>query len=307
VQLGTTTLSVTSGGSSTGCDVTTTGTVEETTDGEYTIQKYTAGSGTFVVNSGTCEVEVLVVAGGGGGGYGGAANAGGGGAGGLLYDSTYALTAQSYSVAVGAGGAKGNTNPNESGRQGVNSSFDTLVAIGGGGGAGYRPAVGSVYTYINGGSGGGQIQYSGLLLSGGTANGGQGFGGGSISSTAQISGAGGGGAGAVGNPASGAIAGNGGAGTSLYSNLLLAANAGVDVSGIRWIAGGGGGSTHGSGSGGQTPGGLGGGGKGTYVPGALAGTAGTDNTGGGGGAGGEGYTAGAGGSGVVIVKYIAAN
>ncbi|MEK7163529.1 MAG: glycine-rich domain-containing protein, partial [Patescibacteria group bacterium] len=73
-----------------------------TTSGAYTIHTFT-GSGTFTpLVAG--NVESLVVAGGGGGGW---THAGGGGAGGLVYNSSFAVTAQAYTVTVGAGGNGG--------------------------------------------------------------------------------------------------------------------------------------------------------------------------------------------------------
>ena len=71
-----------------------------TTDGSYTIHKFTA-DGTLATDTAQ-DYEVLIVGGGGGGGrqYGG-----GGGAGGLIYIDGYAVTAASHSVTVGDGGA----------------------------------------------------------------------------------------------------------------------------------------------------------------------------------------------------------
>ena len=88
-------------------------------------------SGTLV-NTTSGNVEILVVAGGGGGA---AMTGGGGGAGGLIYNSSYEITPQNYNVTVGLGGSGqiGSANPGY-GSNGQNSSFDTLIAIGGGGG-----------------------------------------------------------------------------------------------------------------------------------------------------------------------------
>ncbi len=85
-------------------------------------------SGTFTIEVAT-NVEVLVVAGGGGGGrYGG-----GGGAGGLIYNSAFAVTAQGYSVTIGAGGAGhvGDAQSGGNGGSGGNSVFSSLTATGG--------------------------------------------------------------------------------------------------------------------------------------------------------------------------------
>ena len=91
------------------------GTVYDITiDGaKYRIHQFTSGTSSFIVSSlGTGlhpfspgnsanSIEYLVVAGGGAGGFRGA---GGGGAGGLLYNFN-AVSATSYTVTVGGGGA----------------------------------------------------------------------------------------------------------------------------------------------------------------------------------------------------------
>ena len=74
--------------------------------------------------------KLLVVAGGGGGGRDGA---GGGGAGGLIYNASYSLSDNSYSITVGAGGSKSTSVPGQ-GSNGQNSTFGNQTAIGGGGG-----------------------------------------------------------------------------------------------------------------------------------------------------------------------------
>ena len=73
--------------------------------GGKTIHTFTS-PGTFTVPSpsGLSQVECLAVGGGGGGGQ---YNAGGGGAGGLVYDATASVSAQAYSITVGAGGDGG--------------------------------------------------------------------------------------------------------------------------------------------------------------------------------------------------------
>jgi hypothetical protein len=104
-----------------------------------TIHTFTT-SGTFTPDC-AMNIQVLVVAGGGGG------SMAGGGAGGLLYNASYAVIVQNYSVTIGAGGTGIGNGQNAS--NGSNSVFGTLTAIGGGGGGG-NSLNGS-----SGGSGGG--------------------------------------------------------------------------------------------------------------------------------------------------------
>ena len=93
------------------------------------------GDGTLVVNSlgNLTTAQLLVVAGGGAGGFGN--TSGGGGAGGYILSSSYALTATTYNVKIGAGGAT-NTNSFNTGSPGNLSGFYDVTASGGGGGAG---------------------------------------------------------------------------------------------------------------------------------------------------------------------------
>ena len=115
-----------------------------TTSGDYTIHTFTS-SGDFVV-SGSGEVEYLVVAGGGGGGTGDGKN-GGGGAGGYRTGTGFAVTAQTYSITIGAGGANGSN--------GSDSVFSTITSSGGGAGGATDNGSGSA-----GGSGGGAANQS---------------------------------------------------------------------------------------------------------------------------------------------------
>jgi hypothetical protein len=239
-------------------------------------------------------VEVLVVAGGGGGGTGesneNGGGGGGGGAGGLIYNSAYQITnAAAITVTVGAGGA-GGSNYNVNGSNGSNSVFGSLTAIGGGGGSGEQQSGG-----LNGGSGGG----TGGDLSAGTegqGTAGQGNPGGGIPN--GRSGGGGGGAGAPGsNPTdrNGASGGIGRvfsiSGTSTYYAGGGGGGGSTFFSGVRPTSG-----TGGQGGGGNSSGLVGG----VDTP----ATSGTANTGGGGGADRAGLrVAGAGGSGIVIVRY----
>ena len=171
------------------------------------------------------EVEVLVVAGGGGsGGYGG----GGGGAGGLIFDAGYNVTFfDSISISVGGGG-----NLRENGE---NTSFGTLIAVGGGHGGDGNNSSGR--NGANGGSGGGGGHSSTVNTVGGIGIVGQGYNGGNQWDTENNTypAAGGGGAGGTGSDAENNIAGDGGEGV-YYGNLF-----GEEYGENGWFAGGGGG------------------------------------------------------------------
>ena len=245
------------------------------------------------------SASYLVVAGGGGGGAGGAGS-GGGGAGGLLSGTTPLSTTTTYTVTVGAG-AVGRTGSGYSSTipSGSNSVFNSITAIGGGGGSSGNNIGGA------GGSGGGGNGGYGTGGGAGTSGqgnaGGTGVGGGYIPPNETYAGGGGGGASAVG--ANGQantttlteIGGNGGAGTA--SSIT-----GTSVT----YAGGGGGSCYGGNATSKTGGSGGAGGGGTGGTGdSVNGTSGTANLGGGGGAGGgtNSTSGGNGGSGVVIISY----
>lgn len=252
----------------------------ESTSGSYTINKLTLSSNTttsisWIAPMGVNSVEYLVVAGGGGGGstatntYG----AGGGGAGGMRAASGLSVTpGNTYTITVGAGGA--------SMTNGSDSSFGSIVAVGGGhGGKGNAAPYGGT----SGGSGGGS-SYN-LAVGAGTA--GQGNAGGTGSYGGDYArGGSGGGAGAAGS--------NTVAGVGLQSSITGTAT---------YYAGGG----SGGGRANNYPSGLlvvsgalGGGGNGSQ---SGVGGAGTNGLGGGGGGAGNG-AGGTGGSGVVILKYL---
>ncbi len=252
-------------------------------------------------------VDYLVVAGGGAGGH-----VGGGGAGGLRTNfpssSTSLNTSTAYSVTVGAG-ATGSTSA--VGASGADSIFNNITATGGGGGGGQGSSTGAG-DGVSGGSGGGAGAHDNGGGSPGNGNTpattpSQGNNGGNNtrgSTTTRYSGGGGGGAGSVGaNAPSWTLAGNGGDGVQ---------NAITGISPVPYYAGGGGGAswyytqgTSAAGTGGSGIGGNGGFDKPANTP----ATAGTANTGSGGGANGltsSGYLVGnngAGGSGVIILKY----
>ena len=266
--------------------------------GIVVVRYLTAATGTYIIHTFTKSgsftpikpgfAEVLVVAGGGG------ASTGGGGAGGVCYNSAYPLIAATYSVVVGEGGIGAQPAATTTLRtNGGNSSFDTLVAIGGGAGGENDVANGAQV----GGSGGGGGVNSTTNTNGAAGTAGQGNAGGSVSITYRATPyptAGGGGAGAVGTgPINATTAGNGGIGVA-YS-----------TSGSTTYYGGGGGGGC-SVTGNYGAGGLGGGGYG----GPISGNDGIPGTGGGGGAGGSADLVragkgGNGGSGVVIIKYAA--
>ena len=246
---------------------------------------------TIAIATPPTAVEYLVVAGGGGGGgsYGG-----GGGAGGYRTATGFAVSSGvALTVTVGGGGAAGSASPNSPtnyGSAGTNSVFSSIVSTGGGGGSSYP---GASSTQINGGSGGGGGSGSGALT-GGTGIAGQGYNGGTPAYGAGYSAAGGGGAGAAGSPTINQYDGGAG-GTGAVSSISGTAT---------YYAGGGGGSGYLNAGGNGGAGGGGAGGK--YGPPHADGVAGTANTGGGGGGTTDqvtGKVAGAGGSGIVIVRY----
>ena len=287
----------------------------ETTSGDYKIHTFTSSGPLNITNvgtpaGGTNKVSYMVVAGGasGAGGCGG-----GGGAGGfreakvpsdpytdspLDAGTGLEVSVQDYTITVGGGGA-GNPlgSPYSPGTVGGVSTFGPVTSAGGGAGGG-GPNAGSTVNGNPGGSGGGAQPGgpSGPVGTGGTGNtppvsppqgqnGGNGFNG------PGNKGGGGGGAGAVGSAGS-SPAGGGGAGGAGVTTSITASPV--------QRAGGGGGASSCATSG--CNGGAGGGGKAGF-PGGNA-VAGTVNTGSGGGAGGAGpVPSGAGGSGIVVVRY----
>jgi hypothetical protein len=267
----------------------------------------TSGSATTTTTSWTCptgvtSIEVLVVAGGGaGGGY----HGGGGGAGGVIYNSAFPVTpATSYTVTVGQGGSAA-TQTSNTGNAGANSVFATLTAIGGGAGISQGQTAAS---RNNGGSGGGASDNGGAFTPGGAGTPGQGHQGGGFfgdGNTTLISypTCGGGGAGGPGGSHDSISGGFGGPGVC------------YDISGTPTFYGGGGGGTQlATGLFSATTatyglGGVGGGGVGGYTAtsgGAAVRTSASGVNGTGGGGGGFQYSnlgGGAGGSGIVIIRY----
>jgi hypothetical protein len=297
-----------------------------TTCGDYKIHTFT-GPGTFCVSNLATSapenvVSYTVVAGGGSGGVNASANGGaGGGAGGFREyknscDSYTAsplngnpggtaitVTATGYPITVGGGGA-GRPTSFVSGIQGSNSVFSTVTSTGGGGGGGPNANGGSGGS--GGGGGGGGVGGTGGAGNNPPVNPSQGSVGGDGGIQAPVSpdhsaGAGGG-ATASGANASPTIGGTGGTG----------ATTSISGSSSSYAGGGGGGGNINN----PNPPGLQGNGSscGTggqaYLGPGGAGESGTTNTGGGGG-GFNGYdgsspgpgTSGAGGSGIVIIRY----
>ena len=247
----------------------------------------TTGSSTFTVSTGG-TVYYAIVAGGGGGGWGFGGGAGGGGV--VVGQTT--LTAGTYTIVVGTGGAGGTSSNGYAGLNGSNSTAFGFTAVGGGGG-GSNYTSGSIHNGLFGGSGGGAASDGSNVDSYGVGVAGQGWSGGSNgTSSSPYPAGGGGGAGGIGITGSGSTSGNGGTGLGVYLP--------VSASTVYYGGGGGGsGNSFGSSAG---SGGTGGGGTGGTTG---AGGAGSANTGGGGGGGGynsgTNYAGGNGGSGIVVI------
>jgi prepilin-type N-terminal cleavage/methylation domain-containing protein len=257
-------------------------TCTRTTSGLYTIDQFTgAGTRTWTTPVGVSSVEYLVIGGGGGGGNGTATSyRGGGGGGGGFLTGTMSVSGN-QTLTVGAGGTAG-------GGTGGNSVFGSVTASGGGGGANGFTVGGNGAS----GGGGGANSTSGYRA-GGTGISGQGYAGGQGGSD-NVNYRGGGGGGGAGQ-----------AGYSIAANNTTSGNGGngktssITGTSTYYGGGGGGGPVHCAG-GGNTVGGLGGGGS----PSGYVGQPGTNGLGGGGSAAGNLETGGAGGSGVVILKYL---
>jgi len=276
--------------------IAATGGTVSTVDTNFKVHAFT-GDGNFVVSAtgnpaGSDTVDYLVIAGGGGSTH---DRAGGGGAGGyreaktglagtytaspLANPTGITVSAQTYPITVGGGGAADNQSPHTTANAGSNSVFSTITSAGGGAGNRSGPVNGG-----NGGSGGG----GGHASQNGTGGSGntppvsppQGNNGGDAGN--QVSG-GGGGATAVGQNGPGPKAGGAGATSEITGSPVAR-------------AGGGGGIASGTG-------GSGGGGAGGADCSGSGGTDGTANTGGGAGGGGSNTDGGSGGSGVVIIRY----
>ena len=267
-----------------------------TNSGSYRIHTFTSG-GNFVVPSGLTlnNVEYLVVGGGGGGGPSNNGHqGGGGGAGGLRTsvvgatsgrgtsaETRVTYTAGTYAVSVGAGGGT-RSQGGGYGHSGV-QSFLTLTGGGyitslGGGGGGMGQNNGASRGGLNGGCGGGAASSDQSPAVGGSGTAGQGYDGGAPTCTGCGRGAGGGGAGGAGT--------NGGSGAVGSSNTAGGAGLANSITGssVTYATGG---DNPGAGGGNQNPG-----------------AANTGNGGDGGYSNNNSPTGQAGGSGIVIVRYV---
>lgn len=156
------------------------------------------------------KIDYLIVGAGGGGGSSSSFGSGGGGAGGMLEGTIDNPISGVYDVTVGIGGI-GNIYGSDEfpTRNGGNSSFSGLTAIGGGKGGTYKHYPFTGTTAYSGGSGGGGAIYE---VGGARVNGQGNIGG--TGNNQQSGGAGGGGASSAGSNSSGGVAGNGGSGKS---------------------------------------------------------------------------------------------
>jgi Concanavalin A-like lectin/glucanases superfamily len=259
-----------------------------TTSGLYKIHTFTTtGANTFTLTSpASITAQVLVVGGGGAGGS--AYVGGGGGAGGAVFNASFTITSGTYTVTVGAGGARTTAGVGYVGPSGSNSSFSSITGTGGGGGGSYLSIAAT-----NGGCGGGGPFNSGQFGTG--SQGGNGAPYGTDGVGGYNCGGGGGGMGGTAPTPSG-VRPSGGAGAT------------YTVAGTAYtLAGGGGAGSDGQGGLGQAGGGLGGNGNNAGQSASSGGDA-TANTGSGGGGGGGNNGSlygGAGGSGIVIIAYLA--
>lgn len=285
---------------------------------QYVAFKTVVSGCSWNVPSGLTRIDYLVVA---GGGSGGTRHAGGGGAGGKLSDVISIDTNNPIpflKITVGDGGASASrTSLNYAvGIKGQDSvientsgvgSFTSVTAKGGGGGmAGGSPEI----SYTNGGSGGGTQHSDSSTRVEGQGN----VGGTGIYSQVYptyYSSGGGGGSGGRGENGTSSQGGNGGGGSIWLSSFTpaiaqsLNLNLTGQVSGQSvYFSGGGGGSISSQNPHTAGTGGLGGGGD-AALGASASGVSGTANSGGGGGGAGccDGGPSGAGGSGVVILRY----
>ena len=263
----------------------------------------TVGTTTWTVPAGITTLQVLVVGGGGGGGRGRGGGGGGGGA--FVQNANLAVTpGQQISVTVGAGGAGGTSTVGAT--AGGQSAFGATTAAGGGGGGNFS---GGAIAGGAGGSGGGGAGGSSGPAGTGSAGVGNNGGGGSNGAGGCYYGGGGGGAGGAGAGAISGCGGGAGAGGAGRASTITGSS-------VIYAAGGGG-STIGNAAGNGGSSNRGGTGGGSIVNGnvagpAVVGGAGVANSGSGGGGGGYTFSSGtsyvdqnggAGGSGVVIIRY----
>lgn len=283
------------------------------------VTTYTSGSGNWTANAKTTYVRVFAWGGGGGGGSGryGTTAASGGGAGGgggnlVVFEGPVSAFTGSIPYSVGAaangGAAVTSVNNGNPGTVGNNTTFGSIIALGGNFGAGgisgtasagaARNIAGSFFNNAPSAGGGG----SGTLNNGSNSNS---TGGNAVAYFQPTGGAGGGGANLVTEKTGGT---GGGLVDSTGSFLVAPATAGTESGTIR---GGDGNSFYANG--GILSGGLGGGGGGGQKAGTIGGDGGDGSQPGGGGGGGGGAestvgtTSGKGGNGapgkIIVIEY----
>jgi len=300
-----------------------------TSDSTYYYRAFLS-SGDLIVSGGSINADILMVGGGGAGGpsYGdNDTGKGGGGAGGVLTKLAHPITAGTYPITVGNGGA-GRSRGTNSAPPAANSGQPTIAfgvqANGGGAGGGSDDYAGGAPA--QGGSGGGagarnsnSINFTGAVSNQASYSGWTKYGNsGESANNGNFGGGGGGGAGGAGQGQTGSsndsIGGNGGVGYNFSSTF------GTTYGASGWFGGGGGGGSYATASlKAQSVGGQGGGGNGVsareYSQGGQVlnvNINGAANTGGGGGGSSEdagirenfGSQSGSGGSGIVIIRYL---
>ena len=290
-----------------------------TTCGNFKIHTFTS-DGTFTVTNADAapkaNVSYMVVAGGGGGSSAPSSNSGAGGGGGgfregktpatpytaspIVAPAGLPVSVQAYPVTVGGGGTGNGGSSPWLGSNGSNSVFSTITSAGGGaGGSGASPG-----TPVAAGSDGG----SGGAGGGGSTVSNNPGGAGNTPPVSPPQGNNGGGGLPAPGPGSDQASGGGGGATSAGSNSpdgriggAGGAAATTSITGTPTGFAGGAGGTGIPGAKG-TPGGGGAGDSQQDSP-ATAATSGTANTGGAGGGAKGSQPAGAGGSGVVVIRY----
>jgi len=280
---------------------------------DYKVHTFLSGTTNFVISSHKtgATVDVLLVGGGGGGGGGFSVSAsgGGGGAGAFRAIAGHAISAQTYSIVVGNGGAGGVGSPGvgvrsngtyggQDGSNGSNSTAFGYTVNGGGGGTTYYDVVGRANGNAsgggNGGAGGLHNNTGTTRASDGTYGNAGGLQGGTGQSNGTTSCGGGGGAGGQGGD--GSSGGSGGAGgIGSQNNYRTGSNV--------YYAGGGGGGHAGTGKTAASGGNGGGGAAGADNSNGVNGTANTGGGGGGASAQSGTRSGGSGGSGIVVIRY----
>ena len=294
--------------------------------------KYTPGNGyvyhvfqypnsdTFTVNSGSGDINYLLVAGGGAGGMGASDAAGGGGAGQVLSLTSPNFGSGTYPVTVGQGGTR-YTGPTAATTHGGDTTFNSTTAGGGGMGASGRwsPSLTPPGTRIPaqdgrpgtpGGSGsGGGGGASAFTTAGATGSPPGGNPGGDGGMGSAGGGAGGAGQDDATSPSGPFSAGGAGLAVPIYPGPLFSSmpSPWQSAVGPTGLFGGGGGASYPDG--GTGPGGPGGGGNSAPGP-DSSGSPGLNGTGGGGGGGGADRSdpqtnqpGGNGGHGICIIRY----